>query len=134
MMFYRMTRTGWRRIRSLTSHRLTGPSTSGMKAMFNGALNLSVLDGWWAEAWNGSNGWAIPADPMQDEAARDVRDSKLFFEMIEKEVIPLFYDRDKAGIPHAWLSRVKASLRTNGPRFCAARVLDEYRRLIYTKS
>jgi starch phosphorylase len=100
--------------------------TSGMKAVLNGALNLSVLDGWWAEAFDGSNGWAVPADPAQNEAARDDRDRHIVLDLFEREIMPLFYDRDAAGIPRGWVRRIKRSLRTNGPRFCTARMLDEY--------
>jgi len=100
--------------------------TSGMKAVLNGALNLSVLDGWWAEAYEGANGWAIPADPAENEAARDDRDRHLVLDLLEREVVPLFYDRDASGLPRGWVRRIKRSLRTNGPRFCTARMLDDY--------
>ncbi len=107
--------------------------TSGMKAMLNGALNLSVLDGWWAEAYDGSNGWAIPAEPAGSEAERDDRDRHLTLDLLEREVLPLFYDRDADGIPRAWMRRVKHSLRTNGPRFCTARMLRDYAGEVYAK-
>ena len=70
--------------------------TSGMKATFNGALQLSVLDGWWAEGYDGMNGWAIPGDEDPDYAAADARDALRFYELLEQEVIPLFYERDDA--------------------------------------
>ena len=104
-----------------------------MKAVLNGALNLSVLDGWWAEAFDGSNGWAVPADPAENEAARDDRDSHLVLDLFEREIMPLFYDRDAAGIPRGWVRRIKRSLRTNGPRFCTARMLDEYVGTVYAR-
>jgi glycogen phosphorylase len=107
--------------------------TSGMKAVLNGALNLSVLDGWWAEAFDGSNGWAVSADPAENEAARDDRDSHLVLDLFEREIMPLFYDRDAAGIPSGWVRRIKRSLRTNGPRFCAGRMLDEYVGAVYVR-
>ena len=86
--------------------------TSGMKATFNGALQLSVLDGWWAEAYDGSNGWAIPGDEDPDHAAADARDAADFYDLLEHEVIPLFYDRDENGVPHGWCERIKQSLVT----------------------
>ncbi len=107
--------------------------TSGMKAVLNGALNLSVLDGWWAEAYDGSNGWAIPGDPAESEAARDDRDRHITLDLLEGEVLPLFYDRDADGVPRGWMRRVKRSLRTNGPRFCTARMLGDYVGEVYAK-
>jgi starch phosphorylase len=113
---------------------LEASGTSGMKAVFNGGLNLSVLDGWWAEAFDGSNGWGVPADPAESEDARDERDAAIVFDLLQNEVLPLFYDRDAAGIPRAWIRSVKRSLRSNGPRFCTTRVLDDYARTVYSKS
>ncbi len=108
--------------------------TSGMKSMFNGGLNLSVLDGWWAEACDGSNGWGIPAEFDGDEAGRDQRDAQIVYEILAKEVVPLFYDRDASGVPRGWVRMIKASLRTNGPRYCMTRMLDEYVRKVYSRS
>ena len=111
--------------------------TSGMKASFNGILNLSVLDGWWAEAYDGTNGWGIegahPPDYAEDpnHNAKDDRDAAAFYDLMEKEVVPLFYDRDAQGIPRGWIKRMKACLRTISPRFCATRMMDEYVRNIY---
>ncbi|HQR23746.1 MAG TPA: alpha-glucan family phosphorylase [Steroidobacteraceae bacterium] len=110
---------------------LEASGTSGIKAAFNGVLNLSVLDGWWAEAYDGSNGWAIDGGEDADTAAKDARDAAALFDLLEREVIPMYYDRDASGVPHAWVARIKASLRTIGPRFCATRMLDEYARGIY---
>jgi starch phosphorylase len=105
--------------------------TSGMKAAFNGTLNLSVLDGWWAEAYDGRNGWAIDGTPDDDHGAKDGRDGAALFDLLENEVVPLFYDRDANGVPRGWIKRMKASLRTVCPRFCATRMLDEYCTKIY---
>lgn len=111
---------------------LEASGTSGMKAAFSGTLNLSVLDGWWAEAYDGSNGWAIDGTEDANTAVKDARDAAALYDLIEREVIPMFYTRDGAGIPRGWVARIKASLRTVGPRFCAARMVDEYVRNIYS--
>jgi starch phosphorylase len=110
---------------------LEASGTSGIKAAFNGVLNLSVLDGWWAEAYDGSNGWAIDGTEDANAAYKDARDAAALYELLEREVIPLYYDRDAAGIPRGWIARIKASLRSIGPRFCATRMLDQYVHKIY---
>jgi len=105
--------------------------TSGMKATFNGALQLSVLDGWWAEAYDGSNGWAIDGHESGDPGEVDARDGATFYDLLEHQVIPLFYDRGEDGVPHGWCRMVKAALRTCAPRFTTARMLDEYVQRVY---
>ncbi|MCU1428603.1 MAG: putative alpha-glucan phosphorylase [Actinomycetia bacterium] len=105
--------------------------TSGMKSVLNGGLQVSVLDGWWAEAWDGSNGWAIDGDTDADELAQDARHANALYELLEHEVVPQFYDRDANGIPRAWIARVKRSLRTLGPRFSATRMVEDYVRDVY---
>ncbi len=106
--------------------------TSGMKAALNGCLNLSVLDGWWAEAYDGSNGWAIDGDVDPDEEAKDDRDAAALYGLFENDVRPLFFRRDAGGIPSLWLERVRASMRTLAPRYCATRMLDDYVNQVYT--
>ena len=110
---------------------LEASGTSGMKACFNGVLQLSVLDGWWAEAYDGANGWAIPGDEDPDPAVMDARDAADFYDVLEREVIPMFYDRGDDRVPHAWCDRMKASLATNVPRFSATRMVDDYVARIY---
>jgi starch phosphorylase len=99
--------------------------TSGMKVALNGGLNLSVLDGWWIEAFDGRNGWALPGEDG-DPAEQDRRDAGRLLHVIRDEVLPLFYERDADGIPHAWLARVKHSMRTIAPRFSARRMMRDY--------
>jgi glycogen phosphorylase len=105
---------------------LEASGTSGMKSVLNGGLNLSVLDGWWAEAFDGANGWGIAGDTVYDPSVQDSRDAAAFYDLLEHEVAPLFYDRGEDGIPHGWVRRVKRSLRTNGPRFAATRMVQDY--------
>ncbi len=105
--------------------------TSGMKVALNGGLNLSVLDGWWAEAYDGTNGWAIDGDLDDDEDAEDARHADALYHLLESEVVPLFYERDADGIPVGWVERVRASLRTLAPRFVATRMVEDYVREVY---
>jgi starch phosphorylase len=105
--------------------------TSGMKAALNGGLNLSVLDGWWAEAFDGTNGWDIDGDVDDDEAAQDDRHATRLYDLLEHEVVPLFYRRDVHGVPQGWVDMIKSSLRTLVPRFAATRMLEDYVRDVY---
>jgi starch phosphorylase len=105
---------------------LEASGTSGMKSVMNGGLQVSVLDGWWAEAYDGANGWALPGDVEPDHGAADARDAGELYRLLEAEVVPAFYNRDVDGLPPAWVARMRASLRTLGPRFCATRMVREY--------
>jgi glycogen phosphorylase len=105
--------------------------TSGMKATINGVIQLSVLDGWWAEAYDGMNGWAIAGDQTADLAADDARDATRFYDLVEHEVIPLFFDRDADGVPNGWCEKIKHALVTCAARFSSARMVDDYVERVY---
>lgn len=111
---------------------LEASGTSGMKAMLNGCLNLSVLDGWWEEAWEPSLGWAIRSEPGPDDPVQDGRDSDQLYDLLEHEIVPMFYQRDAVGIPRDWIRMIKNSMSKLGPRFNASRMLDDYLRGPYT--
>ena len=101
--------------------------TSGMKAALNGALNCSILDGWWDECFDGENGWAITsADDDPDTGRRDAREATSLFGLLEREVVPLFYRRDAAGTPHGWIDAMKHNWRSLGPFVTAARMVRDY--------
>jgi starch phosphorylase len=105
--------------------------TSGMKSCLGGGLQLSVLDGWWAEAYDGSNGWAIDGAMDQDVQAQDLRDANALFDLLERQVVPMFHERDADGVPQRWVTMMRRSLQTNGPRFSATRMVREYADRVY---
>ena len=106
--------------------------TSGMKAALNGALNFSVLDGWWREAYNGENGWAIGPDADLGSDVQDETDAESLYQTLEDEIVPLYYDdRDANDIPYKWVRRVKESMRTIAPHFSMRRMLKEYVERLY---
>ncbi|MBI4285806.1 MAG: alpha-glucan family phosphorylase [Chloroflexi bacterium] len=100
--------------------------TSGMKAALNGILHMSVRDGWWYEAYNGANGWAVGPLQVTDPDKADELDAESVYSLLEKEVVPLYYRRDRNGVPHEWVRMMKESMRSIIPRFCARRMLKEY--------
>jgi len=106
--------------------------TSGMKAGMNGALNCSIADGWWPEGYDGSNGWVIEGkDCGSDEASQDREDSLALFRLLEEEIVPTFYERDGAGVPRRWTSRMKESIASISPRFSSDRMARDYCQLAY---
>jgi starch phosphorylase len=101
--------------------------TSGMKSALNGGLNLSILDGWWDEWYDGENGWAIPtADGVEDPDRRDDLEAAALYDLIEGSVAPRFYDVDGDGLPQRWLSMIKHTLATLGPKVLASRQVRDY--------
>lgn len=106
--------------------------TSGMKAVLNGGLNLSILDGWWDEAFDGDNGWAISsAEHLEDLARRDEVEAGSLFELLERQVVPMFYERWQGPVPRRWVERVKRSLITLGPFVTASRMVRDYTEELY---
>ena len=110
---------------------LEASGTSGIKSAMNGGLQLSVLDGWWPEAYDGSNGWAIGGEVDPDHGAQDWRHAEELYRLVVEEVVPAFYARDAAGLPERWLEMVRSSLRTIGPEFGAGRMIRDYAERIY---
>ncbi|HYB94396.1 MAG TPA: alpha-glucan family phosphorylase [Vicinamibacterales bacterium] len=108
---------------------LEASGTSGMKASLNGVPHLSIGDGWWAEGFNGRNGWLIEstANP-EDHAATDAADANALYELLENEVVPAFYDRDRGGrgLPRRWIAIVREAMRSNVPRFSTRRMVKQY--------
>ena len=106
---------------------LEASGTSGQKVVLNGGLNLSVLDGWWAEAYDGMNGFAIGTGRTHsDMNVHDTRDGEDLYRALREEVIPLYYQRDRDGLPRGWIKRMKRTIRTLGWRFNADRMVMDY--------
>jgi len=108
-------------------HPLEASGTSGMKAGMNGVINLSILDGWWDEGYDGQNGWAIkPASPQLDQHRRDREEARTLYELLQDAVVPLYYQRAEGGYSAEWIRIAKRSMASLLPRFDASRMLGEY--------
>lgn len=105
--------------------------TSGMKASMNGVLHLSILDGWWIEGYNGKNGWAF--GDYEVEGDRNRADAEAIYNILENEVIPLYYERDERGVPVKWISMMKEAIKSITPNFCSRRMLKDYINKFYSK-
>jgi glycogen phosphorylase len=106
--------------------------TSGQKASLNGLPNLSILDGWWEEGYNGRNGWAFgERRDYQDDDTRDEADVLALYAALENQIVPLFYDRGSDDLPHAWLSTMREAIRTVAPAFSMRRMVKDYTEMLY---
>jgi len=101
--------------------------TSGMKAALNAVPQLATIDGWWEEGYDGTNGWAIPYPHDLDDAdGADASDAEHFYRLLEEELIPLYYDRDRHGVPHGWVDRMRNALRVGFQQFTGRRMVQQY--------
>ena len=106
--------------------------TSGQKAALNGQPNCSILDGWWAEGYNGKNGWAIGEErEYHDAEVQAEADSLSLYQLLEEEIVPTYYDRGADGIPHHWIATMKEAIRTCAPQFSMRRMVKEYTTRFY---
>lgn len=105
--------------------------TSGMKAAVNGVLNLSIADGWWLEGYNGKNGWIFGKDRSNNNNNMDWDDAQELYNLLENEIIPLYYDIGLDGIPDKWVAMMKESIKSNAPRFSSRRMVKEYMHTYY---
>ncbi|MEJ7576715.1 MAG: alpha-glucan family phosphorylase [Pyrinomonadaceae bacterium] len=117
---------------------LEASGTSGQKVCLNGGLNFSVLDGWWLEGFDGTNGWAIggttthePVETPGVVTAEDMKDAESLYRVLEEEIVPTFYDKDAAGVPRRWVRMMKRSIETLAPAFNSDRMVQEYAQRIY---
>jgi len=111
---------------------LEASGTSGMKASINGVPHLSIGDGWWAEGFTGDNGWLIDPNFAGDQDAIDAADAEAIYQLLEREVVPTFYDRDASGIPRRWLAIVRRAIVSVTPRFSARRMVKQYAEDLYS--
>jgi starch phosphorylase len=112
---------------------LEASGTSGEKVAMNGGLNLSVLDGWWLEGYDGANGFAVGNEVEATENPDiDASDAESLYRVLEQQVVPLYYDRSSDGLPRKWIALMKNSIATLVPQFNSDRMVEEYARRIYT--
>jgi alpha-glucan phosphorylase-like protein len=112
---------------------LEASGTSGEKVAINGGLNLSILDGWWLEGYDGTNGFAIGPDPGTPESGNvDASDAESLYQVLENKVVPLYYDQDAAGLPHQWIAMMKRAIHTLVPEYNSDRMVEDYARRIYS--
>ena len=103
-----------------------------MKASVYGVPQLSILDGWWIEGYNGKNGWAFSG--ADDGLQRDAKDAASIYALLEKDIVPLYYNLGEDGIPHGWVTVMKEAIRMNGPNFSATRMAKEYTDKFYRQA
>jgi starch phosphorylase len=112
---------------------LEASGTSGEKVAMNGGLNLSILDGWWLEGYDGTNGFAIGNGSDTDDLAKiDASDAESLYRVLEQDVVPLYYDLDSMGIPRRWIAMMKHAIETLGPAYNSDRMVEDYARKIYS--
>ncbi|HRJ16183.1 MAG TPA: alpha-glucan family phosphorylase, partial [Saprospiraceae bacterium] len=108
--------------------------TSGMKAVMNGVLNFSVLDGWWAEGYVPGAGWALPLEATyQDQNLQNELDAETIYNLLEEEIVPAYFDRDEQGIPRQWVQHIRKTFSEVAPHFTMKRMLDDYYERFYNK-
>jgi starch phosphorylase len=106
--------------------------TSGEKVAINGGLNFSILDGWWLEGYDGTNGFAIGNGNESDDVAKiDALDAESLYSTLESKVVPVYYSRDENGIPREWIKMMKRAIQTLAPQYNSDRMVEEYARKIY---
>ena len=108
--------------------------TSGMKASLNGVPNLSVLDGWWVEGYNGANGWAINGEQFDNHYEQDDYDAEAIYRLLEEEIVPLYYSRDRDDIPRGWVEVMREAIRSTTPEFSMRRMVKEYTNNLYVEA
>lgn len=106
--------------------------TSGIKAALNGVPQLSILDGWWLEGYNGKNGWSVRHEEVNGD--RDQSDAAEIYRLLEEEIIPLYYDVSEEGVPCGWVKVMRESMKSNAARFSARRMVKEYVEKFYKKA
>jgi starch phosphorylase len=111
---------------------LEASGTSGEKVAMNGGLNLSVLDGWWLEGYDSTNGFAVGSEPAADNSDIDASDAESLYRVLEQQVVSVYYDRDIEAMPRKWIALMKNSIATLVPQFNSDRMVEEYSRRIYS--